>query len=75
MAETDKKVVAGNPVTTPDESAKASINVRTVWPSGSFTVEGVPVITATGTMLTKTQFEIAQKAAGPSGVQLEEVND
>lgn len=75
MAESEKRVVAGTPVSTPDESAKASINVRTVWPSGSFTVEGVPEITSAGTMLTKAQFEIAQKAAGPSGVQLEEVND
>lgn len=73
MAEIEKKSVAPATVNTPDESSNASVKVKTVWPCGSFIVEGVPEITADGTKLTKSQFETAKKAAGPSGVELEEV--
>jgi hypothetical protein len=60
-------------VNTPDESKNASVKVSTVFPYGSFTVEGVPVITREGTMLTKTQYAQAQKAAEASGLTLREV--
>ena len=85
MAETGKKateaVVPSNPAPdiarrgdelppTPKESEDAELKVSTVWPDGSFTVEDVPVITVDGTMLTKPQFEKAEKAAEESGVRL-----
>jgi hypothetical protein len=72
MAETSK---ANNPapVDLPDESKNASITVRTLWPHSSFIVEGAPEITDLGTKLTKSQFELVQRAAGPSGVEIEEV--
>lgn len=89
MAETGKKAVGAvaptndpapdiarreaETVNTPDESRNASVKVSTVWPYGSFTVEGVPVITREGTMLTRTQFAQAQKAAEASGISLREV--
>jgi hypothetical protein len=60
---------------TPDESKNASILVKCAWPHGTFTVEGVPVITAQGTHLTKTQFNQAEKAAEASGVTLVEVKN
>jgi hypothetical protein len=55
----------------PQESDKASLLVKTVWPSGQFIVENVPAITSEGTRLTKSQYEAAKKAAEPSGVVLE----
>lgn len=55
---------------TPDESKDAKHKVSTVWPNASFTVEGVPVITADGTKLTNTQLKTAEKAAEASGVGL-----
>jgi hypothetical protein len=89
MAETGKKPVgavapANDPapdiarrenetVSTPDESKNASVKVATVFPYGTFTVEGIPVITREGTMLTKTQYAQAQKAAEASGLTLREV--
>jgi hypothetical protein len=55
---------------TPEESKDAKHKVSTVWPDSSFTVEGVPVITADGTKLTKTQLKTAEEAAEASGVSL-----
>lgn len=91
MAETGKKATAdavppvndpapstgANPTPeTPAESKNASFLVSSIWPNTEFIVEGVPVITAEGTKLTKSQLKTAEEAAGPSGVSLhvEEVN-
>lgn len=71
MAESEKKVVSGTPVSVPAESNSASLLVKTAWPHASFTVAGVPEVTAEGTKLTKAQFDQVEKAAGPSGVTLE----
>ena len=83
MAETGKKAtdrVAVSPVNDPapepaEESPRASVRVRTEWPHSSFTVQGVPEITADGTMLTKTQLTEVEKLAPEYGVgiQVEEV--
>jgi hypothetical protein len=86
MAETGKKAVSAEATAvdpspdiprrddelpqTPEESKDAKLRVSTVWPDSSFTVEGVPVITADGTRLTKTQYDKAEKAAEESGVSL-----
>lgn len=61
----------GERLETPDESRSASVLVKTVWPHGRFTVEGVPEVTSEGTKLTKTQLEQVRKAAARSGVGLE----
>lgn len=72
MAETGKKAAAEavEGPQTPEESKDAKHKVSTTWPNSSFTVEGVPVITADGTKLTKSQLDTAQKAAENSGVAL-----
>jgi hypothetical protein len=85
MAETGKKAVEAEVTTdpspdiprggdewpeTPEESKDAKHRVKTVWPDGTFVVEGVPVITADGTRLTKSQLDKAEKAAVESGVKL-----
>lgn len=62
MAETEKKVVSG----TPEES----LLVKTSWPHSSFTVPNLPELTSEGTLLTKGQLAIAEKAAELSGVKL-----
>lgn len=76
MAETVKKVAADNKPTdqieeAPRESPSASLKVCTVFPHSSFAIEGLPVITAEGTMLTKTQLSEVEKKAAEYGVTLE----
>jgi hypothetical protein len=60
------------------ESPRASTRVKTVWPIGSFDVEGVPTITLDGTMLTKTQLQQVEKTAevqsGDVALEVEDVN-
>lgn len=75
MAETEKKVVSGTPVSTPNENQNASLLVKTSWPHASFTVPDLPEITSEGTHLTKGQLAIAEKAAELSevGLHVEEV--
>jgi hypothetical protein len=57
-------------IETPDESSRASIKVKPVWPTSKFRVESVPEITADGTMLTAAQLKLAEDAAKASGVSL-----
>lgn len=54
-----------------EESKNASVRVRTVFPHSSFTVQGVPTITDSGTMLTKTQLEKVEKLAPEYDVELD----
>lgn len=68
--EVPDKSTAAPAVETPDESPRASINTKTVWPTSVFRVESVPEITSEGTMLTATQLKTAEEAAAKSGVVL-----
>jgi hypothetical protein len=58
-------------VSSPSESANATVRVRPQWPITRFLVEDVPEITDSGTMLTKPQLKAAQAAADSSGVRLD----
>lgn len=59
----------------PEPSSGARKKLAVAWPSNSFVVEGLPVLTREGTPVTAEQQKKYEEVAKKSGVTLREVND
>lgn len=59
--------------TAPEPSDKAKKSYRCLYPTDRFVMEGMPVVTASGTPLTDEQFKKLSPVAEASGVRIVEV--